>query len=103
MDVPVDRYDLIVVDEAHHARRRAADLDEYRPSRLLQLLDRLTEADHARAMWLLTATPMQIHPIELLDLQKRDLRGPAQGKACGASLDSRPGRWGVANFRSVAG
>jgi len=66
-----ERYDLIVVDEAHHARRRAADLDEYRPSRLLQLLDRLTEADHARAMWLLTATPMQIHPIELLDLLRQ--------------------------------
>ena len=64
-------YDLIVVDEAHHARRRAADLDEYRPSRLLQLLDRLTEADHARALWLLTATPMQIHPIELVDLLRQ--------------------------------
>jgi superfamily II DNA or RNA helicase len=65
------RYDLIVVDEAHHARRRAADLDEYRPSRLLQLLDRLTAADHAKAMWLMTATPMQIHPIELLDLLRQ--------------------------------
>jgi hypothetical protein len=65
------RYDLIVVDEAHHARRRAADLDEYRPSRLLQLLDRLTAADHAKAMWLMTATPMQIHPIELVDLLRQ--------------------------------
>ena len=64
-------YDLIVVDEAHHARRRGADLDEYRPSRLLQLLDRLTEADHTEAMWLLTATPMQIHPIELVDLLRQ--------------------------------
>lgn len=61
-------YDLLVVDEAHHARRRAADLDEYRPSRLLQLLDRVTDTDHAKAVWLLTATPMQIHPIELVDL-----------------------------------
>jgi len=65
------RYDLIIVDEAHHARRRAADLEEYRPSRLLQLLDRLTAADHTKAMWLLTATPMQIHPIELLDLLRQ--------------------------------
>jgi superfamily II DNA or RNA helicase len=64
-------YDLIVVDEAHHARRRAADLDEYRPSRLLQLLDRITDADHAKALWLLTATPMQIHPIELVDLLRQ--------------------------------
>jgi hypothetical protein len=62
------RYDLLIVDEAHHARRRGADLDEYRPSRLLQLLDEVTRTDHARAVWLLTATPMQVHPIELIDL-----------------------------------
>lgn len=62
------RYDLLIVDEAHHARRRGADLDEYRPSRLLQLLDEVTRTDHARAVWLLTATPMQVHPIELVDL-----------------------------------
>lgn len=60
--------DLLIVDEAHHARRRAADLDEYRPSRLLQFLDAVTQAQHARATWLLTATPMQVHPIELVDL-----------------------------------
>jgi hypothetical protein len=74
------RYDLIVVDEAHHARRRAADLDEYRPSRLLQLLDRLTLADHARAMWLMTATPMQIHPIELVDLLRQVGLSGAMGR-----------------------
>ena len=60
--------DLLIVDEAHHARRRAADLDEYRPSRLLQFLDAITDAQHARATWLLTATPMQVHPVELVDL-----------------------------------
>nr|MDQ6944788.1 SNF2-related protein [Actinomycetota bacterium] len=62
------RYDLLIVDEAHHARRRGANLDEYRPSRLLQLLDGVTRTDHAQAVWLLTATPMQVHPIELVDL-----------------------------------
>jgi Helicase conserved C-terminal domain/SNF2-related domain len=61
-------YDLIVVDEAQHARRRAADVNEYRPSRLLELLDEIVRVGHSRAMWLLTATPMQVHPIELLDL-----------------------------------
>jgi hypothetical protein len=65
------RHDLVVVDEAHHARRRGADLDEYRPSRLLQLLDQLSATDHARATWLMTATPMQIHPIELVDLLRQ--------------------------------
>jgi hypothetical protein len=62
-------WDLVVVDEAHHARRQGfARLGEYRPSRLLQLLDRTTTADAARAVWLMTATPMQVHPIELRDL-----------------------------------
>ena len=62
-------WDLVIVDEAHHARRRGfADLDERRPSRLLELLDRLADASATRATWLLTATPMQVHPVELLDL-----------------------------------
>lgn len=70
-------WDLIVVDEAHHARRkREADASRYRPGRLLELLDRLGEAGSARATWLLTATPMQVDPIELHDLLRHvDLNG----------------------------
>lgn len=36
-------YDLLVVDEAHHARRKIEE-DRYRPGRLLELLDRVDEA-----------------------------------------------------------
>lgn len=61
-------FDLIVVDEAHHARRRSIDADEYRPGRLLQLLDRLRESAATKATWLLSATPMQLSSLELLDL-----------------------------------
>jgi hypothetical protein len=61
-------YDLLVLDEAHHARRTHLNDDTYRPGRLLQLLDRVTQQSAARAVWLLTATPMQISPIELRDL-----------------------------------
>jgi hypothetical protein len=61
-------YDLLVVDEAHHARRSHADEDRYRPSRLLELLDAVRSRGAARALWLLTATPMQVTPIELRDL-----------------------------------
>jgi hypothetical protein len=69
--------DLFVVDEAHHARRQGADLDRYRPSRLLSLLDAVEERGHTRATWLLTATPMQIHPVELVDLLRHvGLTGP---------------------------
>ena len=70
-------YDLVIVDEAHHARRRGGDVNEYRPSRLLQLLEAMSQAHHAAATWLLTATPMQVHPIELMDLLKQiGLNGP---------------------------
>lgn len=61
-------YDLIVVDEAHHARRTHLAENRYRPSRLLEFLDRLTNQGATRALWLLTATPMQIDPVELRDL-----------------------------------
>lgn len=61
-------YDLIVVDEAHHARRTHLAENRYRPSRLLEFLDRATNQAATRALWLLTATPMQIDPIELRDL-----------------------------------
>lgn len=61
-------YDLVIVDEAHHARRTHIDEDEYRPGRLLELLDRITQRGAAKALWLLTATPMQVSPIELRDL-----------------------------------
>jgi superfamily II DNA or RNA helicase len=61
-------YDLLVVDEAHHARRQHGGDTRYRPSRLLQLLDQVHDRGAARALWLLTATPMQISPVELVDL-----------------------------------
>ena len=60
-------YDLLIVDEAHHARQKR-EPDRYRPGRLLQLLDRVKDADAARATWLLTATPMQVEQLELRDL-----------------------------------
>jgi SNF2 family DNA or RNA helicase len=70
-------WDLVIVDEAHHARRRDfLDLRRYRPNRLLQLLERLRE--RTRAMLLLTATPMQVHPVEVWDLLR---------------LLGMPGRW----------
>jgi len=62
-------FDLLVVDEAHHARRQGfSDPSRYRPSRLQTLLDDLLERDLLEAAWLLTATPMQVHPLELCDL-----------------------------------
>jgi len=60
-------WDLVIVDESHHARRRDfQDLSRYRPNRLLELLNRLQT--RTRGILLMTATPMQVHPIEVWDL-----------------------------------
>ena len=60
-------WDLVVLDEAHHARRRAAgSAQEGGPNALLRLMQGLRE--RAAGMLLLTATPMQVHPVEVWDL-----------------------------------
>jgi SNF2 family DNA or RNA helicase len=60
-------WDIIVIDEAHHARRKSPGLaGERRPNRLLELLHRMKA--RTQALLLLTATPMQVHPVEVWDL-----------------------------------
>ena len=60
-------WDLIVLDEAHHARRRSTGTKrEDRPNALLRLMRALKE--RTQGLLLLTATPMQVHPIETWDL-----------------------------------
>ncbi len=61
-------WDLLVVDEAHHARRRDFLQPQYRPNRLLTLLNTLRDHARYRALLLMTATPMQVHPVEVWDL-----------------------------------
>ncbi len=60
-------WDLVVLDEAHHARRRGAgSAREGGPNTLLRLMQGLKEK--TQGLLLLTATPMQVHPIETWDL-----------------------------------
>ena len=60
-------WDLIVLDEAHHARRRGAGgASKGAPNNLLRLMQGLK--DRTKGLVLLTATPMQVHPRELWDL-----------------------------------
>ena len=66
-------WDLVIVDEAHHARRKDfLDTTQYRPNSLLTLLlgggDHTGLAQNTRCIYLMTATPMQINPIEVWDL-----------------------------------
>lgn len=60
-------WDLVVLDEAHHARRRGAGGQrDSGPNTLLRLMRGLK--DRTGGLILLTATPMQVHPIEVWDL-----------------------------------
>lgn len=61
-------WDLLVIDEAHHARRRDFLQPQYRPNRLLTLLNELKQQDQFLSILLMTATPMQVHPVEVWDL-----------------------------------
>ena len=59
-------WDLVVLDEAHHARRQSPQNRKETPNRLLQLMQQLKEK--TRSLLLLSATPMQIDAIEVFDL-----------------------------------
>ncbi len=60
-------WDLVVLDEAHHARSRGSrDLVAGSPNQLLALMRSLK--DRTQGLILLTATPMQVHPLEVWDL-----------------------------------
>ncbi|MES1024892.1 SNF2-related protein [Gloeocapsa sp. BRSZ] len=59
-------WDLVVLDEAHHARRKSPQDRKDTPNRLLELMQQLRSK--TRSLILLSATPMQIDPIEVFDL-----------------------------------
>jgi superfamily II DNA or RNA helicase len=58
-------WDLVIFDEAHHARRHW-DEGEPRPTKAYELMQALR--DRVGGMLLLTATPMQLHEFELYSL-----------------------------------
>ncbi|MFM9266580.1 SNF2-related protein [Tychonema sp. BBK16] len=67
-------WDLVILDEAHHARRQSPQNRKDAPNRLLQLMQQLKEK--SRSLLLLSATPMQIDAIEVFDLlQLLGMRG----------------------------
>lgn len=70
-------WDVVVVDEAHHARRRGSKPTDT-PNSLLGLLHDMRQRGSWKALYLATATPMQMHPHEAWDL---------------IALLDLPGRW----------
>ena len=71
-------WDIVLVDEAHHARRRGSKPTDT-PNSLLALLMEMRVRDLWQALYLSSATPMQMHPHEAWDL---------------IALLGLPGRWG---------
>lgn len=61
------RYDYVIVDEAHHARfTEVQHASRRRPNGFLRLLHELSQM--TENLLLLTATPMQLHEVELWEL-----------------------------------
>lgn len=60
-------WDVVLVDEAHHARRRGAKPTDT-PNSLLALLLEMREKQMWKALYLASATPMQMNPHEAWDL-----------------------------------
>ena len=76
-------YDLIILDEAHHARRRGVSGNQPKgANKLLNLMQELKRK--TQGLVLLTATPMQVSPIEVWDL---------------LSLLGLPPEWDVQSFQ----
>lgn len=62
-----DPWDIVVLDEAHHARTKGVGTPQAKgPNRLLQLMRSLRR--RTDGLILLTATPLQVHATELWDL-----------------------------------
>ncbi len=60
-------WDLVILDEAHHARRKSLGaLRDKGANQLLALMQRLR--NRTQGLVLLTATPMQVDPVEVWDL-----------------------------------
>jgi SNF2 family DNA or RNA helicase len=61
-------WDLVMVDEAHHARRRGSKATKDDPNALMRLLRDMRRSGSWQGVLLVTATPMQMHPHEAYDL-----------------------------------
>jgi SNF2 family DNA or RNA helicase len=63
-------WDLVIIDEAHHARRTREGEGRYRSTNLYRLAEALADPEqgHSTGFLLLTATPMQLDPFELYSL-----------------------------------
>ncbi len=68
--IDCDQWDLVVLDEAHHARIRrdntSSGSERLVPNTMMQVMKKLS--GHTSGLLLLTATPMQVSELEVWDL-----------------------------------
>lgn len=70
------RFECVILDEAHRARRKSRGPDAFGPADPNNLLRFLWEvAPRTKSLLLATATPVQLHPIEAYDLLDALARG----------------------------
>jgi superfamily II DNA or RNA helicase len=69
-EIALAGWDMVVIDEAHHARRTWQGEHKHTETNLYKLAEMLADPDMGRAQsfLLLTATPMQLHRYELYSL-----------------------------------
>ena len=69
-EIALAGWDMVIIDEAHHARRTWQGEHKYTETNLYKLAEMLADPDmgRAQAFLLLTATPMQLHRYELYSL-----------------------------------
>ena len=69
-EIALAGWDLVIIDEAHHARRTREGEGRYRSTKLYRLAEALADPDQGRSLGflMLTATPMQLDPFELYSL-----------------------------------
>jgi ATP-dependent helicase HepA len=69
-EISLAGWDMVVIDEAHHARRRWEGENKHTDTNLYRLAEMLADPDVGRAQsfLMLTATPMQLHRFELFSL-----------------------------------
>jgi ATP-dependent helicase HepA len=69
-DIALAGWDMVVIDEAHHARRTWQGESKYTETNLYRLAEMLADPvlGLTQAFLLLTATPMQLHRFELYSL-----------------------------------
>ena len=69
-EITLAGWDLVVIDEAHHARRTREGVGRYRSTNLYRLAEMLADPEMGRSLGylMLTATPMQLDPFELYSL-----------------------------------